>query len=1031
MRLTNLSSLLILALPAAVQAVFKDEVGHIDYHYELLGVPQRESTFFHRPRKDDKASLLYTLSDVGVLGAVNPSNGAVVWRQFIQGNITRGGGFLRAGDGENWVCSAFAQSVQSWDAVTGRSRFSVDFKGQVKDLEVMEMTEKERKDLLVLYDQAGTTVVRRLNGDDGSVVWEFRETTKNTALQVSNNVGKVFLVSLHGSSLRVVVLDTLTGKKLDELNVGTKGDVSNEADVMFVGANSATPIVAWTDQARTTLRINVLGTKVKQEFPLIADTVSVEVHAPHLVQSDTHFLVHSRTKTGNRAEVFHVDLKTNAITKAYELPHLPGPGAFSTSSSGANVYFTRITEDEIIITASTSHGVLGRWPINADDFQGCGIHAVSEVIKKSADSYAVRSAAVTDADDWLMVRNGELAWTRSEGMTGAVAAAFAEIPENEALAKSLEQEAHSNPLSAYIHRLNRHIDDLQYLPAYLQAIPERLISSVLGRDIQTKGDKVVRDSFGFNKLVILATRRGRLYGLDVGSGGKVLWTKKPFDIPSGEYLDVKGIYVDDTQGQVTVQGAGGEHITVNTYTGFTVDTMPRGSSSPIQSTALVDSPSGPWLLPIGLGGVISKIPSSRIPKQTVVVQGADGSLKGLTFVAKGAEATATTSWEFSAPKGQRVVDVATLPLHNAVASIGRVLGDRRVKYKYINPNTAVVATADDTASQLTVYLLDTVSGEILSSATHDGVDTQKPVECALAENWFLCSFFGQYQLKDSPTQSLKGYQLVISDLYESDEPNDRGPLGDAANFSSLNPIDVSSGIVLPSVVSQSFIIAAPMTALQVTETRQGISTRQLLAYLPESHGIIGLPRAVIEPRRPIGRDPTAAEVEEGLMRYSPVIEIDPKLIITHERDVIGIQNIITNPAIVESTSLVFAFGVDVFGTRVAPSFLYDILGPGFNKMSLISTVVALALGVVALGPMVCNDSRDNQTHDTNLSLLRSGRSRSTQDGKLRCKLSIEFSLLAYSPRRYTRRFPHYFEAGTMDKISPFQNVSLLCYEILY
>jgi hypothetical protein len=65
-----------------------------------------------------------------------------------------------------------------------------------------------------------------------------------------------------------------------------------------------------------------------------------------------------------------------------------------------------------------------------------------------------------------------------------------------------------------------------------------------------------------------------------------------------------------------------------------------------------------------------------------------------------------------------------------------------------------------------------------------------------------------------------------------------------------------------------------------------------------------------------------------------------------------VQRIITSPAIVESTSLVFAFGIDVFGTRVAPSFLFDILGKGFNKVSLIGTVLALTVGVVALGPVV-------------------------------------------------------------------------------
>ncbi len=223
----------------------------------------------------------------------------------------------------------------------------------------------------------------------------------------------------------------------------------------------------------------------------------------------------------------------------------------------------------------------------------------------------------------------------------------------------------------------------------------------------------------------------------------------------------------------------------------------------------------------------------------------------------------------------------------------------------------------------------------------------------MAENWFVCTFFGDYTLRDNAAQSIKGYQIIVTDLYESSSTNDRGPLGDAASFSSLDPLDTPSGDVLrPAVVSQAYVLSAPLSALQVTQTRQGITSRQLLAYLPETHGIVGVPRMLLEPRRPAGRDPTPAEYEEGLIRYHPAIEIDPKSVVTHERDVFGVREIIAAPAIVESTSLVFAYGVDVFGTRVTPSLAFDILGKGFNKVALVGTVAALFGGVVMLAPMV-------------------------------------------------------------------------------
>ncbi|KAI1494607.1 hypothetical protein F5X96DRAFT_616836 [Biscogniauxia mediterranea] len=951
-----LSLSLLLALPASVHAVFRDEVGHIDYHHELLGVPQRETTFFHRPRPQEKASLLYTLSDVGVLGAVNPSNGAIVWRHLLNNSITHGGGHLRPADNDTWLASAFGSSVHTWDAMTGRNVWSLDFDGTVNDLEVMEMTEHGQKDVLTLHEEDGATVARRIHGTEGRVIWEFKEVNNDIPLQVSTNIEKVFVVTLHGSprsyTLNVLVLDNMTGKKLDEISIGTKGEVQSPEDVMFVGANSAAPIIAWTDSTMTKLKVNVLGTKSRQEFSLPVDTVSVEVHAPHTTQSLPHFLVHSRTKSGSKGDVFHVDLKSSVITKAYDLPLLEGGSAFSTSSSSANVYFTRVTDDEIIITSSMSHGVLGRWSLNSGANKSSIVHGVSEVLKKSDDSYAVRSATVDDADDWTEVVNGDRVWTRPEGLSGVVAATWAEIPESEDLAKTLEDEAHSNPWTAYVHRVNRHVNDLQYLPALLESIPKRLLSAIVGSD--DKGPSVLaRDSFGFNKLVVLATRRGKLYGLDTGNHGRIVWSKSAKETPSGKHWDVKAIYADDAKGIVTVRGADGSLIIVKPDTGDTIESIPAGLLPPVESAAVVDSDAGPWLLPIGPDGNISEIQSSLAPKQTVVTRTSDGGIKGVNFQPKGEEAIEIPTWTFTPPAGQKIVNIASRPKHDPIASIGRVLGDRSVKYKYLNPNTIVVAAVNEQENLLGVYLLDTVSGQVLYSAIYEGVDSSKDITCALAENWFMCSFFGQYQLRDAPAQSLKGYQVVVTDLYESELSNDRGPLGDAANFSSIEPIDLPTAPPLPSVVSKTFVLSGPINALAVTQTRQGITTRQLLAYLPESHGIVGLPRALLEPRRPVGRDPTPAELEEGLSKYAPAIELDARLLVTHQRDVLGVEQILAAPAVLESTCLVFATGgVDVFGSRVTPSQAFDVLGKGFNKLALLGTVLALFAGVVGLRPVV-------------------------------------------------------------------------------
>ena len=876
-------------------------------------------------------------------------------------------GFLRAAEGEGIVVSAVEGRVNAWDAMTGREVWNNEFEGLAKDLEVMEMAGDEaHKDMLVLFEQAGKGVLRRLNGANGNVVWGYALEGADVPFQVSTNVKNIFVVSLHGApggyNLKVTSLDPVTGKKHDDYTLTSKSDVHGPEDVLFVGANMAAPIIAWTDKSLKVLNVNILGTKQIRNLNLASageDVNKVIIHAPHFVKSQPHFLVHSQSPTSHWAEVYHIDIVASTIAEAYHLPKLPGKGAFSTSSSDANVYFTRHTQDEVIIVASISHGVLGRWPLKTEEDAGYVVHGVSEVVSKSANSYAVRSAVVTSMENWDMIRNGVPAWRRVEGLTGAVAAAWAEIPEAEDLAKTLEAEAHSSPLSAYIHRVNRHLNDLQYLPGWLQNLPTRFLSSILPSDgAKAQDSPLIRDGFGFRKLVIVATERAQVYALDTGNQGKVVWSQKAFDnIPAGKKWDVKEIFVNNTMGIVTIGSADGKAIAFKTATGaITVTELPN-SDTPVQSIAVVDSPFGKQLVSIGVGGIPIHYSKEMAPKDSIVVRGASGEVKGLTFDIKESKIVYNEAWTFQPAAGQRIVSVTARPAHDPVASIGRVLSDRTVLYKYLNPNIILVTTISEGVSTASFYLLDSASGEVLYSTTHDSVDTTQPITSLLTENWFVYSLWGDVDAESTSLPAAKGYQLVVSELFESSLSNDRGPLGASANFSSLKPSDTpSDDPALPYVMTQTFIIPEAISHMTVTQTRQGITTRQLLCTLTSSNSIVAIPRNLLDPRRPVGRDPTPGDMEEGLIKYNAFLDFDPKMIITHKREVMGIKDVIASPALLESTSLVFAYGVDVFGTRLTPSLAFDILGKDFNRLALVATVTALTIGVGFLAPMVSDSA---------------------------------------------------------------------------
>lgn len=67
--------------------------------------------------------------------------------------------------------------------------------------------------------------------------------------------------------------------------------------------------------------------------------------------------------------------------------------------------------------------------------------------------------------------------------------------------------------------------------------------------------------------------------------------------------------------------------------------------------------------------------------------------------------------------------------------------------------------------------------------------------------------------------------------------------------------------------------------------------------------------------------------------------------VTHALKVEGLRGIVTVPAKLESTTLVFAHGVDLFLTRLAPSKTYDSLTEDFSYSLLLLTIVALMLAI--------------------------------------------------------------------------------------
>lgn len=926
-------------LSQVANAIFADDAGIVDWHHVLLGLPLHEATFFHQPSPDSKASLIYTLSERNIVAAVNPKDGEVVWRQQLTDtsatNTPRA--FFRAGHNSDSVVSGLHSEVVAWGAPDGRQIWSTHVgEAVIGDLEILELDDGLQKiaakDVLVLAESSKSSVLR-LSGSDGSKIWEYTDESGDLPHQLSASATQVFYVALHpsGSSsrIRVTVLDPMSGKKLEQHTL-SDSDIADASHVLTVGSNSASPIIAWTDKAYTTLKINVIGAKSVATFNIAKSSgeeiETVLVHAPSRHNSRPHFLVQYQSTTKSWAEVYHVDVKKSSVSKAYDLPKISGRSAFSATSEGSNVFFTRITNDEVIVMSSASHGVLSRWQhkgfVHGDSAipkDAQPLLAATELSVQGEEVSAARSAVLLSSGDWISLRDDTIAWSRPEELAYTIVAAYAYPPvADKEYQNELNKETELNVVSAYFYRLTRHIAELQKLPAFLVTIPSRLLGSVgLAEKPHADISTAVRN-FGFHKVIVGVTDTGTAFGLDAGEGGKILW---------------RSVVPEKARAKPGVQAY--------------LEAFPDGAMEFKPSMNAVSR----MIFDGTTGKILTNLPATHFQKVLNIKNtnlGVDG-LQPANLASK--KPTPPRSWwQFKTLPEEVVVGMVSRPNEDPVASVGRVLGDRRVLYKYLNPNLLLVATAPKDRSTLSVRLFDSFSGAVIYSATHSGVVSSFPFAAVVSENWFVYSY-----TEDSGETGVKSTLLVVGEMYESATPDDHGAANISDEFLPSNPY----------IPLQTYIIPEPISHITVTQTGQGITSKELIVTLPGSNALVGIPKAIIDPRRPIGRDPNKIEQFEGLMKYVPTLEFDPKWYLSHQRELFGIRNVTTSPAILESTSLVFAYGLDIFGTRVSPSFSFDILGKDFNKLQMLATVFALGVGTFVVAPLVscslCNSLHIRQS----------------------------------------------------------------------
>jgi len=278
-----------------------------------------------------------------------------------------------------------------------------------------------------------------------------------------------------------------------------------------------------------------------------------------------------------------------------------------------------------------------------------------------------------------------------------------------------------------------------------------------------------------------------------------------------------------------------------------------------------------------------------VDRKTNVLQSFEIVEEGSSFVAKLVGRT-----DFP---GEQVVKVAYPHRDEVVQAPCHILGDDSLLLKYLNPHLAVIVTmsdgtdaskpdelslaltsvssggkrkpagvtppgeaapaetkAADDIPNLFINVVDTVSGRVLHRASHSNASPEENIPVLISENWVFYAFFNE---------KIRRTEIGVFTLYEG--MIDKNGLTafhrpeQALTFSSLEARDSK-----PVVLAKTYVLPKPITAMGITSTRGGISSRQVI-FATGDDRLMTVPRQMLEPRRPTG-DVKESEKLEGLFQ---------------------------------------------------------------------------------------------------------------------------------------------------------------------
>lgn len=290
---------------------------------------------------------------------------------------------------------------------------------------------------------------------------------------------------------------------------------------------------------------------------------------------------------------------------------------------------------------------------------------------------------------------------------------------------------------------------------------------------------------------------------------------------------------------------------------------------------------------------------------------------------------------------KKILEAVGRDADEAMYSVAKPVYGGGILIKSVNPNAVLMIVGD--GQNLGVTILDSVTGRIIVS--QEIRNARGPVKGIISENWSAVHYWD--------TESAR-WTVSVIDLYHP-QPDDLTVTslltGTYLANNNTSPYAPREDLIVDSA---TFRVKFAASCLAVSKTAHGTAAKMLLLGTPAGQ-IAAIDRRMLDPRRPklmAGTKPTPEQAFERLPAFHPELPVAGTSLVTLFHRVERLRGIHANPAVLESSSLVFAHGLDTYFMRMMPSRGFDTVPPDFPRALLVTVVLGLALGLGLLRRIV-------------------------------------------------------------------------------